>query len=53
MGTMLTWCEECGEDMHMNGGRECQNCSGEFCRGCIKEHEKGCLQDIEKGEWDG
>ena len=42
MPTMLTWCEECGEDMHVNGGRMCRSCSEEFCLGCIKDHEKFC-----------
>ncbi len=42
--TMLTWCEECGDDMHENGGRMCQYCGGEYCYRCIKEHERTCSE---------
>lgn len=45
MGTMLTWCEECGEDMHQNGGRACKFCEREFCYICITEHEKHCIDN--------
>lgn len=41
--TFLTWCDDCGEDMHEVGGRECQFCGDEFCYDCIEEHEKYCL----------
>ena len=45
MSTMLTWCEECGEDMHVNGGRSCKHCDAEFCYNCIKEHESNCFEN--------
>lgn len=45
MTTLLTWCEECGEDMHVNGGRECKYCGNEYCYKCIKEHEKNCKEE--------
>ena len=48
MTTMLTWCEECGEDMHIQGGRECQYCGDEFCYGCIVEHESFCKIEDEE-----
>jgi len=41
---MLTWCNDCGEDMHVNGGRECKYCGEEYCYDCIEEHEKYCIE---------
>lgn len=50
MPTLLTWCEECGEDMHVSGGRECEHCGSEFCHECIEEHEKNCDDNPERRE---
>jgi len=36
--TILTWCEECGEDMHVCGGGTCDICGEELCWDCMKEH---------------
>ena len=52
MPTMLTWCENCGEDMHINGGRACLYCGNEFCLGCIKEHEEFCPENPDIPEKD-
>ena len=45
MATQLTWCGECGEDMHVNGGGECPYCGEEFCFNCLKEHRKYCAEN--------
>lgn len=44
MTTILTWCEDCGSDMHQNGGRSCRHCGAEFCYDCIKNHERYCMK---------
>ena len=36
--TMLTWCEECGIDMHVHGGKTCPKCGIELCYDCMKQH---------------
>lgn len=34
--TKLTWCEECGKDMHEVGGKDCScGCKQELCFSCI------------------
>jgi len=40
--TILTWCEDCSEDMDKWGGRSRQYCNEEYCYGCIENHEKYC-----------
>jgi hypothetical protein len=40
--TLLTWCENCDNDMHVNGGRACKYCEEEYCLDCIKDHEINC-----------
>lgn len=40
--TILTWCENCSEDMHQNGGKSCQYCDEEYCIDCIEDHELYC-----------
>lgn len=43
--THLTWCEDCGDDMHVNGGKACEYCDSEYCYDCIKEHEEYCNKE--------
>ena len=45
MSTILTWCENCGEDMHVNGGGTCNYCGKEFCYGCLEGHEHFCEEN--------
>ena len=40
--TMLTWCEDCGTDMHQEGGDSCDGCDRELCYRCLKLHIKEC-----------
>mgnify|MGYP005839455641 CR=1 FL=1 len=42
VSTISIWCNECGENMYIDGGRECDYCRKEFCYDCINEHEKRC-----------
>ena len=42
MTTLLTWCEDCGDDMREFGGRSCRYCGREFCFVCMREHERDC-----------
>lgn len=44
--TMLTWCEDCGTDMHVEGGEACE-CGLEFCFRCMKRHRKECPENEE------
>ena len=48
--TQLTWCEGCGEDMHVSGGRLCDFCGEEYCYGCILQHEMNCDKDAREEE---
>lgn len=45
MRTMLTWCEDCGEDMSEFGGRRCKYCGDEICSLCYQDHLRYCKQD--------
>lgn len=38
MPTQLTWCEECGANMLVNGGRWCDHCDKELCYECYNAH---------------
>jgi len=48
MGTLLTWCEECDDDMHEKGGDYCDGCNRELCTECLEEH--GCENKSEQTE---
>lgn len=43
--TILTWCNDCGEDMNIHGGIECRYCGEEYCLACITEHERYCPEN--------
>ena len=39
--TILTWCENCDADMHLEGGDSCMECDKELCMDCLSEDPDG------------
>lgn len=36
--TYLTWCPECGRDLHEVGYKTCPECDDEICLWCYRDH---------------
>ena len=44
--SLLTWCEDCGDDME-GDSYVCEKCGQELCYHCYQQHEKECFLDVE------
>ena len=45
---ILTWCEDCGDDMEGHS-YICEKCDQELCYSCYLYHEKECFAEEDEG----